>query len=168
MGEASGGLWRHLGSISETSTLGFPPWPQRCWWNWIPWHPFDTPGRLLGTPWTFLGTILVSQGAPWHPMDIPWHRLLASPGTPWHRMDIPWQQLWPSSVNVSKMIKKNIILSSISDVFLGRVYMQSDHAGAVQTHILHICLLSISRPPKKQKLQMRCGPGARPSVTRPE
>ena len=72
----------HLGGIWEASTLGFPPWPQRCWRNWIPWHPFDTRGLLLGTPWTFLGTFFDAPGAPWHPMDSPWHQLLASRGSP--------------------------------------------------------------------------------------
>ena len=162
-----GNIWNHLGSILEASTLGFPPWPQRCWRNWIPWHPFDTPGLLLGTPWTFLGTFLMPRaplGTPWTALGI---NFWLHGAAPWHPMDIPWQQLWPSSVNVLKMIKTTIILSSISGVFLGRVYMQSDHAGAVQTHILHILLLSISRRPKKQKVEMRCGPGGRPSVTPP-
>ena len=107
-----------------------------------PLAPFWYTGVPLGTPWTSLGSNFWPHGA-----------------QPWHPMDIPWQQLWPSSVNVLKMTKKIIISSSIFGVFLGRVYMQSDHAGAVQTHMLHILLLSISRRPKKQKVEIRCGPG---------
>ena len=43
------------------------------------------------------------------------------------------------------------MFSSISGLFSGRVYMQSDHACAVQTHILHIFLTTISRPQKNKK-----------------
>ena len=65
------------------------------------------------------------------------------------------------------MIKKTIILSSISAVFLGRVYMRLDHAGAVETHILDIFQLTIFRPKKKQEGEMRGGPRSRPSVAPP-
>ena len=103
---ASGSIWRHLGGIWEASTLDFPPWPQRCWRDWIPWHPFDTPGLLLGTPGTFLGTFLMPRaplGTPWTALGI---NFWPHGAAPWHPMDIPWQQLWPSSVNVSKIMEK--------------------------------------------------------------
>ena len=116
-------------------------------------------GSSLAPQWTFLGTFLVSPDAPWHPMDSPWHQLLASRGTPWHPMDIPWQQLWPSSENVSKMIKKTIMLSFISNVLLGRVYMQSDHAGAVQTHIFTFVCSPFQDLQKSKRFKCAADPG---------
>ena len=116
-----------------------------------PWAPFGLAwaalGHLLSTLWAALGTM-------GHPLGIAGPTFSSTGASVWHPLDTSWRPLLPSGKSVAKKMKKITECWSFFDLFSRRVYMQSVHACAVQTHIWALFLTQFSRPQKNEKIGM--------------
>ena len=111
--------------------------------------PFGHTLGTLGHPWAALGSLGHPLGSLEHCLGAFGHNLgtLWAPfGTLW--APTPWKPLLPSCKPVSKKIPQITFFRHFFDLFSRRVYMQSDHACAVQTHIWTLFLTPFSRPQK--------------------
>ena len=109
--------------------IRFGPWSLEGAWEG-PWDHRTYPKASISTS---LAPRLATLGTARAPFGYPRASL-------WHPLDTPWRPPPPCWDCVSKKVKKITTFSYIFGLFSDKVHMQSDRAGAVQTHIWHSCL----------------------------
>ncbi len=117
--------------------IRFGPWSLEGVWEG-PWDHMTYPKASISTSLAPRLATLGTAGAPF-----------GYPGAPlWHPLDTPWRPPPPCWDRVSKNVKKNTTFSYIFGLFSDKVHMQSDRAGAVQTHIRQLFLTLVFKPRK--------------------